>query len=640
MLSIFDFCLSHKWISIFFFPFIVILFTTSSTTAQNGHGSTPDTVEQLSNQIRKIVKDQELPGAAVAIIQPDGEIWSQSFGVADRATNRAVTDSTLFRIASISKMFVGVAALQQKERGNLDLNDTLGELAPDLQFENPWSEHHPVRLVHLLEHTSGFDGYHPSIIDALDPGMTLQERMTYHPDWRNVRWPPGRFYAYSSPGTSAAAYAIQLAADKEFESYVENNILDPLGMDRTTYDRQESMRLGLASGYRVANSDRSVDYRHVFPRPSGALNASVTDLARFIKMLVNDGQLDGKTILQPESVRRMQTPKTTLAAKEYGIPAGYALGSVANEKDGFIWHGHTGGTTGYRSFANYLDEHKRGYVALFNVRNGDFGEITNLIEEYLTYNISPPKADPIKLDSDELSQYEGFYVNVSPQFELLRFFQNLTSVWHVTATDSVLQVSQPIAGYHTTWTPAEKGRFYAKGDPIGIQAFVSVDDERYLQMEGGEDGTFKQASSVLVWARWGLFSICIMLIVSTLLYGLIWLPKMFLDRYDSKTSLQIRLWPLLSALGFLFFVIGWIGVNSADNNDLITQINFYTVAIMMGSIMFGLFSGIGLIQAIRYRTSFNNSPSWWYSSLVSLIYLAMTCWLGYYGLVGLRIWAY
>jgi len=160
---------------------VFVLVGPNPAAGQANSSPMPDSVEALSDSIQKILEEEHLPGAAVAIVRSDGTIWLHGFGVADRATGRPVTDSTVFRIGSISKMFVGVTALQLQERGVVDLQDPLRTLAPDLELTNPWAESHPVRLVHLLEHTAGLDGYHPPMIDAPREGLSLRERITYHP---------------------------------------------------------------------------------------------------------------------------------------------------------------------------------------------------------------------------------------------------------------------------------------------------------------------------------------------------------------------------------------------------------------------------------------------------------------------------
>src|SRR5690606_34310887 len=96
----------------------------------------------------------------IALVNEEGPYWVAGWGKANLATGEAADQDTLFRIGSIPKMFVALAVLQLQEEGKLSLDDKLRDLAPEIEFENPWEDTHPVRLVHLLEHTTGWDDIH------------------------------------------------------------------------------------------------------------------------------------------------------------------------------------------------------------------------------------------------------------------------------------------------------------------------------------------------------------------------------------------------------------------------------------------------------------------------------------------------
>ena len=95
-------------------------------------------------------------------------------------------------IGSTSKIFVALAVLKLVEQGKLSLDDTLADLAPDVAFENPWEETHPIRVVHLLEHTTGWDDIHlPEYAHNQPDPVSLKEGLDFHPHSRISRWRPG-----------------------------------------------------------------------------------------------------------------------------------------------------------------------------------------------------------------------------------------------------------------------------------------------------------------------------------------------------------------------------------------------------------------------------------------------------------------
>src|SRR6185503_20059012 len=117
----------------------------------------PKSVDELDQRIAKAISDSHVPGGSVAIVEGGKVVFSKAYGVSDTKTKTPVTPATLFRAGSISKSIVGIAVMMIVEEGKLDLNAKLADLAPDIRFDNPWEATDPVRIVHLLEHTTGFN---------------------------------------------------------------------------------------------------------------------------------------------------------------------------------------------------------------------------------------------------------------------------------------------------------------------------------------------------------------------------------------------------------------------------------------------------------------------------------------------------
>src|SRR5690606_37525803 len=115
----------------------------------------PSTLPELLTAIEKLMTATRTPGVALALVDREGLIYAGALGLADVADDTPATADTLFRIGSISKGFVALAALQLQAEGRLDLNATLASVAPEIEFTNAWEASAPVRLVHLLEHTAG-----------------------------------------------------------------------------------------------------------------------------------------------------------------------------------------------------------------------------------------------------------------------------------------------------------------------------------------------------------------------------------------------------------------------------------------------------------------------------------------------------
>ena len=120
----------------------------------------PGTLDEFKAAVQQVLNDTGVPGAGIALVRLGGVEWAGGVGYADRDAKTAVTADTHFRAGSISKTFVASALVQMYEDGEIDLNSPVVELVPDVQIDNAWMIEEPVRVIHLLEHTAGFDDMH------------------------------------------------------------------------------------------------------------------------------------------------------------------------------------------------------------------------------------------------------------------------------------------------------------------------------------------------------------------------------------------------------------------------------------------------------------------------------------------------
>ena len=117
-------------------------------------------LEELEAKLQLILDETNTPGMIGSMVVGNEVIWIGSLGLADRESQRSVTEETLFRIGSITKTFTSLAALKLVDQGKIDLNIELNHLLPGIGLVNPWQDTDPIRLHHVLEHTAGFDDIH------------------------------------------------------------------------------------------------------------------------------------------------------------------------------------------------------------------------------------------------------------------------------------------------------------------------------------------------------------------------------------------------------------------------------------------------------------------------------------------------
>ncbi|MDA0346967.1 MAG: serine hydrolase [Verrucomicrobia bacterium] len=369
-----------------------------------------DTLEKLLVDLKEILEEEKVPGAGIGIVSKDEDIWIGGMGLADLESSRKADEDTLFRIGSISKMFVSLSMLKLQEDGLLDLQDTLLEHAPDISFKNRWSETHPIKLVHLLEHSTGFDDLHFNEYALAEPNISLKDAYAFNPRSRSSRWKPGTFATYSNANPPLAAYVLEKVTGQTFEDFVQDELFDPLGMYTASYFLTPEVEELIATGYEGSKKNpKPVDYWHIIMRPSGSINASAREMSQLVRMYLNRGVHEGKQVLSAESIERMETPLTTLAAQN-GLYDGYGLNNYTKTNNGFVWQGHNGGMMGFVADLTYQPELGVGFVVMINKASGALGKLNKRISDYLMDGIENPElpAD-VELDQGDVEKFSGYY---------------------------------------------------------------------------------------------------------------------------------------------------------------------------------------------------------------------------------------
>ncbi|HEV8362956.1 MAG TPA: serine hydrolase domain-containing protein, partial [Gemmatimonadaceae bacterium] len=274
----------------------------------------PRTLEELRAEIQKVVDSTKVPGVGFAIFTKDSLLYAGGVGYADVAAKKLIDGDTHFRTGSISKSFVATALLMLQRAGKLDLNAPIKQVVPDVAFENRWETSDPVRVVHLLEHTTGFDDMHfNSMYNVREaPDLPLRDVLVRTSNSLHTRWRPGERFSYSNPGYGIAGYVIEKVSGIPYDRFIKDSILAPLGMTTSAFSIAESAKPLMAQGYHVITKP-PVGYPAIYLRPAGDLHASPRELARFAQMLMRRGAApDGRILLDSASVDRMERVGSTL----------------------------------------------------------------------------------------------------------------------------------------------------------------------------------------------------------------------------------------------------------------------------------------------------------------------------------------
>ena len=296
----------------------------------------------------------DISGAAIVVVKDGKLLVAKGFGYADRAARRPIdAERTLFRQASISKLFTWTAVMQLADAGKLDLDRDINAY---LDFAVPPRFGRPITLRHLLTHTSGFaETYRELMTPDRASTPTLEAYVKRHlPD---RIYPPGTNVAYSNYGATLAGYIVQRVSGERFEDYVARHIFAPLGMRHATFEQPPRRAAGeMATGY-IRASGPPYPFEYAGDVPAGALSASAGDMARFMIAHLEGGG----PILSPAATSRMHAS----AFRQIPQLPGMVLGFYEENRNGRRVIGHAGDLISFHTDLHLLPaEHVGVYIAM------------------------------------------------------------------------------------------------------------------------------------------------------------------------------------------------------------------------------------------------------------------------------------
>jgi CubicO group peptidase (beta-lactamase class C family) len=622
------------------FMLLLVAFSLRATAAG---GDGPQSIPQLQAAIEKVLKETRTPGAAIAIVSSNQTEWVAGIGKADVATGQLVTTNTLFRLGSISKTFVAIAALQLQEEGKLKLSDTVKQWVPDVAFVNPWEATHPLRLVHLLEQTSGFDDMHLREFALNDrTPVSLKDALADDVSCRVCRWPPGTRMSYCNAAPAVLAAVVEKASGERFETYMQEHIFKPLHMDSAGYSYTPAVEQRLARLYHP-DGVTPYPYWHFALRPSAAVNASATDLASYLRFYLQRGSLDDTQVLQTASIERMETTETMPSAG-LGRMCNYGLCNYPIPEGPFVFRGHGGAVMGGLTKMAYLPEQGRGYAVMLNSGRLDaIYRIAELLRRYMTNDLVAPALPPaVPVQSGLRQHYQGYYQFISPTAQWPYGFERLMRVKKLTFDAGGLSTSS-YGLMRDRWVPMSDRLFRHKNESIAMVALLpDADGETSIQC--GFD-TFKKISALRFWSQLIAIGLVSVLMSSSVLLAPVWICRKLFSKSYRPRPVLVRAWAAATAALLVTFdlLILWAfrGVISSKYLPDVSlgTLNPLTAGIMLTSLAFPLVAMVCLYVAWRERKTPMKRQVYWQSILVGLAALAVAVYYTYWGLIGLRLWA-
>ncbi|SCL96364.1 Protein Flp [Bacillus wiedmannii] len=427
----------------------------------------PKDVEAFTNKvIPEKMKKENAAGVALVVVKDNQILFQKGFGFSDKEKNTPIDPKkTVFRLASISKVFTASAVMQLVEQGKIDINRDIVNYMGGLKYQNKMGE--PVTMGHLLTHTTGFD-----YVDPRPEDIHYQENdYTMLKDYVEDNMPtvvrkPGDTYTYDNFASMLQGYIVQSLTNTPFYKYMAKNIFYPLEMHNSSFVMTNFIKEKLATGYDAKGNAIPFYQTRPTDMPQGSMFSTGSDVANFMIAQLNDGKYKNNQILQKETVEDMQKTKFALHPKYPNMTYGFEFFSPQSHNGQYVF-GKGGNIPGFSSLMWLIPEHK---IGVFVVTNKDSSALPVEVFDDFMNEYFPDKTKPEYLNpnEEELKKFEGVYRDLR--------LKNLVS--HVNISEGKLYVTDKV---------------YGKQELKQIDPLLFEDEKgNYMAFKLHKDGTVKE----------------------------------------------------------------------------------------------------------------------------------------------------
>jgi CubicO group peptidase (beta-lactamase class C family)/D-alanyl-D-alanine dipeptidase len=313
-------------------------------------------VDVLRPFIEREMVEKELPALSIAIVDDQEIVWAEGFGSADPQNKKPATAETVYRIGSVSKLFTDIAIMRLVERGELSLDAPITDYLPEFRPRNPFGT--PITLRQLMSHRSGLLREPPvgNYFETTEP--TLAATVSSLNDTQLV-FAPNTHTKYSNAAIAVVGYLLETRNHQPFAKYLKSSLLDPVGMSHSSFEPSPTTLRNLAKAEMWTYDGLKFEAPtfQLGMAPAGSMYSTVSDLGRFVSVLLAHGKTGGGTLLKPATLDEMWSP-------QFPNPGGrvFGLGFVVRPFDGHRMVGHGGAIYGFATTLDLLPDDKLGVV--------------------------------------------------------------------------------------------------------------------------------------------------------------------------------------------------------------------------------------------------------------------------------------
>ena len=307
-------------------------------------GQEPPVIPAVETAMKKAIAAKEIAGS-VTLVADAGEILHLAAnGSSDLEKNTPMAEDAIFWIASMTKPVTGTAVMMMQEAGKLSVDDPVSKYLPEFKgLKDADGKPVEVTIKQCLTHSAGL-----SEVSAAEAGdiATLEDLMPLIIA-KPVQFEPGSKWQYCQTSINTAARIVEVVSGESFPDFLEKHLFGPLGMKDTTFYPNDAQIKRIATSYARTDAgelekaelmflgNKPVSSRDRYPRANGGLFSTAADYAKFARMILNGGELDGRRYLKEASVKQMTTVQSGDLVTGFTPGNGWGLGwCVTREPQG------------------------------------------------------------------------------------------------------------------------------------------------------------------------------------------------------------------------------------------------------------------------------------------------------------------
>ncbi len=351
---------------------------------------------ELEAYLNRLVASGNPPGLSLVVVKRGEVVYNNAFGLADGPRNIKATPDTVYHWWSMTKIPTAIAIMQLQEQGKLDINDEVTKHLPWFEVKYASSDSPAITIRNLLQHSAGLPDPIPAMIGWVhySNGTYNQTEVLkkYMPEFNTLKFEPGTQAVYSNLNYMVLGAVIEVVSGETYEAYIIDHILQPLGMSHTSFVYSPAMAEHEAAGTLpvvhmytpllptlldpgalIREHSGKLLWLNRFSieaTPSTGLIGPATDVAKFMMMYLNQGTLEGGSVLSSDSVSIL-TDATPMDSR--------GLGWAVGESSGERYLEHMGGGAGFATTMRIYPEAGMGIAILANGTDLDRQGLADLV---------------------------------------------------------------------------------------------------------------------------------------------------------------------------------------------------------------------------------------------------------------------